>query len=447
MHMNHSESSAVMQRIRAVLDRESFVERGAGIRPALRFTDGIPGDGAVTGSGLVNGDLVFLGAQDSSVYGGSVGLSHAAKFRRIYEEAAKVKAPVIEILDSTGIRLEEAGEVMREMGELIRVKAELRHVVPMVTLIAGNCAGVLAILASMSDYVVMLEDASCFVTAPDAVIGQKDAGSSSARHQAAEGNVDFVGNLTDAAAYIRSVLTYLPVDNRGLPEFEPAEDPLNRKTEDFFRADARTSLRMIADDGVFLERRIGSERGMVTGLIRINGQTVGAVVTEEEKLKPEGMQEAASWIRFCNDFRIPVLTIADTTGFSRTQQEEPLVGRSAADLAAAYGEADIPKITVVKRACGTAGIIMGSVMLGADLVIGYSESKTELLPDDIAGMIMAEKNTKEAQKQAAAMFREKQNSLEAAVGRGRIDTIILPEETRQQLAAAFEIYFPKTERK
>ena len=282
-----SSSSQASQRINALLDENSFVEIGALV--TARSTDfnlkqtETPSDGVVTGYGVIDGNLVYVYSQDASVLGGSVGEMHAKKIARLYDLALKTGSPVIGLIDSAGMRLQEATDALNAFGEIYRRQVDASGVIPQITAIFGSCGGGLALFPTLTDFTFMEESkAKLFVNSPNAIEGNytDKCDTASPQFQSAKaGIVDVVADEETVYTEIRSLVSLLPSNNEDSDSYEECTDDLNRTCDnlDGAIADTALALRQISDNGIFFETKRSYAREMVTGFIRLNGATVGAV--------------------------------------------------------------------------------------------------------------------------------------------------------------------------
>ena len=285
--MSSTAQNLASSRIAALLDENSFVEIGAAV--TARATDfnmnntDTPSDGVVTGYGVINDSLVYVYSQDASVLGGSMGEMHAKKITRIYDMAMKMGAPVIGLIDCAGLRLQEASDALNAFGELYLKQSLASGVVPQITAVFGNCGGGMAVASAMSDFTFMeSKNGKLFVNSPNALAGNdaSKCDTSAAKFQSEEvGIVDVVAEEAELIAQIRELVAMLPANNEDDLSYADCEDDLNRVCADLeaSAADPAIALPMISDGGVFFETKAEYGKDMVTGFIKLNGTTVGAV--------------------------------------------------------------------------------------------------------------------------------------------------------------------------
>lgn len=461
-----STTSKASQRIASLLDENSFVEIGAKV--TARATDfnlntvDTPSDGVVTGYGVIDGNLVYVYSQDASVLGGSIGEMHAKKIVNLYDMALKMGAPVIGLIDSTGLRLEEASDALNAFGEIYASSALASGVVPQITAVFGSCGGGLSLVPALSDFVYMEKDAKMFVNSPDGIPGNSAAkcDNSAAAFQAAEaGTVDLVADEATIYASIRELVAMLPSNNESTA-FAECEDDLNRACADIANCvgDTSIAISMIADDGVFVETRPEFAKDMVTGLIKINGDTVGVVANRTEVfdeegnsvakydlgLSAKGCEKAAAFVNFCDAFEIPVLTLTNVSGFKACMCCEKRTAKEAAMLTAAFANATVPKVNVIiGKAFGTAGVIMNSKAIGADMTFAWDSAQIGMMDSKLAAQIIASGKGSDAIDACAKEYDALQNSVESAARRGYVDTIIAAVDTRKYVAGALDMLYTK----
>lgn len=474
--MSSTAKRSARERISSLLDENSFVEVGALVtKRSTDFNLGekeVPADGVITGYGLVDGNLVYVYSQDAGALNGTMGEMHAKKICGMYDLALKTGAPIVGIVDCAGLRLQEATDALNAFGELYMRQTMASGVVPQVNVVLGTCGGGMAVSSALSDFTIMAKDnAKLFVNSPNALDGNYEGkcNTAAAAYQAGCGNVDVVADSEeDALAKARELLSLLPCNNEGGDDYEECTDDLNRVVPSLGSSllDTAVALREISDNGMFYEIKGSFAKEMVTGFLRLNGSVVGAVANRAELLddafKPvekfgtaltaEGCRKAASFIRFCDAFSIPVMSLTNVTGFAATMCEEKHVAKAAAELTYAFAEATVPKVNVITgKAYGSAYLTMNSKHIGADLVFAWPEAEIGMMDPSQAVQIMyADEIAKAKDKSAAisekaAAYGELQASPASAAKRGYVDSIIEPESTRKQLIYAFEMLFSKRE--
>ena len=468
--MSSKAQSLAGSRITALLDENSFVEIGAAV--TARATDfnmnntDTPSDGVMTGYGVINGSLVYVYSQDASVLGGSMGEMHAKKIARIYDMAMKMGAPVIGLVDCAGLRLQEASDALHAFGELYLKQVMASGVVPQITAVFGSCGGGMAVASAMSDFTFMeSKKARLFVNTPNALEGNEISrcDTASAAFQSEEaGIVDVVAEETELIPKIRELVSLLPANNEDDLSYMDCEDDLNRVCADLEASagDPALALRMISDSAIFFETKADYAKDMVTGFIKLNGTTVGAVANrtalydeegnKKEEFKAElsarGCEKAAKFVKFCDAFHIPILTLTNASGFKASTCTEKKRATAAASLTYAFANATVPKVNVVTgKAYGSAYVTMNSKGLGADFVYAWPNAEIGMMDAKLAAKIMyADADAKELKEKADA-YAELQNHVASAAKRGYVDTVIHPQDTRKYVIGAFEMLFTKRE--
>ena len=473
--MSNSAQVSSCKRINALLDDNSFVEVGSYITArstSFNMTaQETAADGVVTGYGTIEGNLVYVYSQDATVMGGSIGEMHAKKISNIYKMAMKMGAPVIGLLDCSGLRLQEATDALDAFGQMYYNQTLASGVVPQICGVFGNCGGGMAVSSAIADFVFMEKDSKLFVNSPNALAGNDETkcDTAAAVFQSEEaGLADMVGTEEEILEQIRTLVSILPANNEDDMSYDECQDDLNRVSKDLagWTGDTAKALAEISDDYFFLELKKEYDPSMVTGFIRLNGSTVGCVanrteVYNEENEKTEeyeaslsarGCEKAAEFVSFCDAFNIPVLTLVNVKGYKKCTCTEKKIAKAAGRLTYAYANADVPKVTVViGEAFGSAYVTMNSKSIGADIVYAWPQAKIGMMDAPSAVKIMYAEEIEKADN-AAALISEKtaeyeklQASAQAAAQRGYVDDIIEPAETRKRVIAAFEMLFTKRE--
>ena len=471
---NTTSSNPASLRIANLLDEGSFVEIGGQV--TARATDfnmqekKAPTDGVITGYGVIDGNLVYVYSQDASVLNGTIGEMHAKKIANIYDMAMKMGAPVIGLIDCAGLRLQEATDALNAFGSFYYKQAMASGVIPQITAVFGNCGGGLAAAAALSDFTFMAENGKLFVNSPNTIPGNTadKCDTASAKFQSEEsGIVDGVGSEEEILGEIRSLVAILPANNEDNDAYDECTDDLNRVCADLENAaeDAALALSMISDNGVFIETKKAYAKDMVTGFIRLNGMTVGAVAnrskvydeegnTAEEfdgTLSAMGCKKAAAFVKFCDAFGIPVLTLTNVNGFAATMCQEKNGAKASSKLVYAFANATVPKVNlIIGDAIGSAYVTMNSKATGADIVYAWPTAKVGMMEAKSAVEIMyadeiANGDANQVINEKVAEYQNLQGSVMAAAARGYVDSIVEPVDTRKYLIGAFEMLYTKFE--
>ena len=461
-----SSFTAAKQRIYDLLDENSFVEIGSKIKArATSFNqdpDRMSSDGVITGYGLIDGSLVYVYSQDASVLGGSIGEMHAKKITSIYDLAIRTGAPVIGMIESAGFRLQEGVDALDAFGSIYARQVKASGLIPQITAVFGNCGGGLALVPAITDFTFMADDAKLFVNAPNTLAGNHEEmnDTSTASAKAACGSVDAVGSEEEILSEIRKLVSMLPSNNEDEASSECTDD-LNRDCAAVSEkaADPAAVLGEVADDGLFFETKREYAPEMATGFIRLNGNTVGIVANRnaaydgeggtkaeyDAVLTASGCYKAADFVRFCDAFEIPVITLTNVTGFAATESEEKKVADAAGKLVAAFAGANVPKVNVImKKAVGSAYTVMNSKAAGADFVIAFPDSMIGIMDARSAAYVLCD-GSPEALAETAARYEALQNNIECAAERGYVDEIIEPAHLRKYLVGTMEVLYTKRE--
>ena len=458
------------RRIATLLDEGSFVEIGGAV--TARSTDfnlqekETPADGVITGYGVIDGNLVYVYGQDASVLGGSIGEMHAKKIAGLYDLAMKTGAPVIGLIDSAGLRLQEATDALNAFGEIYKKQTMASGVIPQITAVFGTCGGGLALFPALTDFTFMEEKkAKLFVNTPNALAGNEisKCDTSSAAFQSEEaGIVDFVGDEAAILGQIRDLVCMLPSNNEDDNSFVECADDLNRADASLANCVGDTSIALstIADDNAFVEVKAAYAKEMVTGFMKLNGVTVGAVANRSEvyneeggkaetfdaALSPAGCEKAAEFISFCDAFNIPVLSLTNVNGFKADKCSEKKIAKAAARLTYAFADATVPKVNVIiGKAYGSAYVAMNSKAIGADMTYCWPNAEIGTMDAKLAAKIICDGQGADAVNECAKEYAYLQTSAVSAAKRGYVDAIIEPADTRKYVIGAFEMLFTKRE--
>lgn len=455
--MSNTAKMSARQRIESLVDANSFVEIGSMI--TKRNTDfnmqekAVPADGVITGYGVVDSNLVYVYSQDVTALHGSVGEMHAKKIASLYEMAIKAGAPVIGLIDCAGIRVQEAMDALAGFGEIYMAKVKASGVIPQISAILGSCGGGVAISSKLGDIILMDEqNGKLFVNSPNAIAGNRieKCDTSAASFQAEAGNVDLVcASESEVLTKIRELIHLLPA-NAGVAAMAETADDANRVLAGFdgYATDASAALTQIADDAKFIELKAEYGKEMVTGLLSLDGVTVGAIANSAEGiLSTAGCKKAEQFTYFCDAFGLPIVTLTNVKEYAATMEEEKTISQAAADLTYAFASADVPKINVITgEAYGSAYVTMNSKHIGADLVLALDSAKVGVMDAKVAAQIMCEdeisgaSNTKEALEEKAKEFDKLQNGAEAAARRGYVDNVIPGDQIRKHLIYALQMF-------
>ena len=429
----------------------------------------IPGDGVVTGSGTINGRLVYVFSQDFTVFGGSLSERHAQKICKIMDTAMKVGAPVIGLNDSGGARIQEGVASLGGYAEVFQRNVLASGVVPQISLIMGPCAGGAVYSPAMTDFIFMVKDSSyMFVTGPDVVktvtnevVTQEELGGA-ITHSTKSGVADLaLEDDIDALLRTRMFFDFLPLNNREDAPFRPtSDDPLriDHSLDTLIPAsaakpyDMHELIQKVADDGEFFELQPGHAGNILIGFARIEGHTVGIVANQPTVLAGcldiNASKKAGRFVRFCDAFNIPIVTFVDVPGFlPGVAQEYGGIIKHGAKLLFAYAEATVPKITVITRkAYGGAYDVMASKHLRGDLNSAWPTAEIAVMGAKGAVEIIFRQDIGDKDKIAArtAEYEARFANPFVAASMGFIDEVIMPHATRKRIAMGLRKLRTKT---
>ena len=467
IEVQHSKGKlTARERIELLLDEGSFEEFD--MFKAHRCTDFSmeksrpAGDGVVTGWGTINGRMVYLFSQDFTVFGGSLSETHAEKICKIMDMAMQNGAPVIGINDSGGARIQEGVASLAGYAEVFQRNIMASGVIPQISVIMGPCAGGAVYSPAMTDFIFMVKDSSyMFVTGPDVVktvtneqVTAEELGGASTHTRKSSVADGAFENDVEALAEIRRLVDFLPLNNRGKVPVRPFFDQPGRVEESLDTLipdnantpyDMKELIEKLADEGDFFEIQQEFARNIITGFIRLEGQTVGVVANQPMVLAGcldiDSSRKAARFVRFCDCFEIPILTLVDVPGFlPGTAQEYGGVIKHGAKLLFAYGEATVPKVTVITRkAYGGAYDVMASKHLRGDFNYAWPTAEIAVMGAKGATEIIHRADLADADKIAAhtADYEQRFANPFVAAERGFIDEVIMPRNTRFRVSRAF----------
>ncbi|MAB01556.1 MAG: methylmalonyl-CoA carboxyltransferase [Rhodobacteraceae bacterium] len=454
------------ERIELLLDNDSFEELDMFVKHrcvdfGMEETQ-ISGDGVVTGWGTINGRQVYVYSQDFTVFGGSLSETHAQKICKVMDMAMRNGAPIIGLNDSGGARIQEGVASLAGYADVFQKNVLASGVVPQISVIMGPCAGGAVYSPAMTDFIFMIKDSSyMFVTGPDVVktvtneiISAEELGGAkthTTKSSVADGAFE---NDVEALGQIRRLFDFLPLSNREKPPQRPFYDDTSRIEASLDTLvpenpnqpyDIKELILKLSDEGDFFEIQKEFAANIVTGFIRLEGRTIGVVANQPLVLAGvldiDSSRKAARFVRFCDAFEIPILTLVDVPGFlPGTSQEYGGVIKHGAKLLFAYGEATVPKVTLITRkAYGGAYDVMASKHLRGDFnyawptaeiaVMGAKGAVEILYRQELGDKKKIEQRTKEYEKRFANPF--------VAAEKGFIDEVIAPSSTRKRICRAF----------
>lgn len=458
------------ERLEALFDQGSFQEMGMFVKH--RCTNfgmedkATPCEGVVTGFGRVNGRLVYAAAQDFTVMGGSLGQMHAEKIAAAQRAAMEAGAPMICINDSGGARIQEGVDALAGYGAIFYNNTKASGVIPQISVIMGPCAGGAVYSPALTDFIFMVDKTSqMFITGPQvikSVTGENvtaEALGGAAMHNSKSGCAHFeAASEQECLDQIKKLLSYLPQNYREHPPIAVSEDAADREDEALNAIIPENPnqsynmldvIRTLADNGDVFQYQAGYAKNIITAFIRMDRKSVGVIASQPKVmagcLDINASDKASRFIRTCDSFNIPLLTIEDVPGFlPGTQQEYGGIIRHGAKMLYAYSEATVPKLTLITRkAYGGAYIGMCSKHLGADLVFAWPTAEIAVMGASGAANIIFSKEIKSAEdpaqcrKEKIAEYEQTMMNPYVAASRGYVDDVIVPSQTRATLIRAF----------
>ena len=456
------------ERIAHLLDSGTFQEMQPFTANHPENEEPPSGDGVVTGFGQIDGRDICIFAQDFTVFGGSVSLTHARKITQVQELALNNGVPIIGLLDSGGARIQEGVTALQGYGEIFRCNALASGVIPQISVMLGPCAGGAAYSPALTDFIIMADKTSTmYITGPDVVksvtgetIDHEGLGGANV-HNATSGVAHFIaGDEEEALALVRRLLTYLPSNNvEGAPPVATTDDPMRTdpRLNSIVPEDPNVPYDMcevihsVVDQHSFLEVHASWAQNAIVGLARLGGQAVG-VVAQQPMMMAGAIDINASdkisrFVRFCDAFNLPVVTFTDSPGFlPGVAQEHGGIIRHGAKIIYAYVEATVPKISIVTRkGYGGAYIVMGSKALGADVHLAWPTAELAVMGPEGAVNVLNRREIAAAEEPAArraelvAGYRKTHANPYYAAARGILDNVIEPAQTRPTLIAALRL--------
>lgn len=466
------------ERIERLVDPDSFVELDAFV--THRSVDfgmdkvNTQGDGVVTGYATIDNRPIYLYSQDFTVLGGSLGEMHSKKITNVMDMAMKMGCPIICLNDSGGARIHEGIDSLSGYGEIFYRNTLASGVIPQISVILGPCAGGAVYSPALTDFIFMVDNISkMFITGPQVVqaatgevVTAEELGGA-LTHNQLSGVAHFMNSSEDECfAAIRSLISYLPQNNLEDVPYYKCSDDLNRLSTELNSIipespnkayDIKDVINRIVDNGEFLEIQSLFAQNIVVGFARLNGKSIG-IIANQPKVKAGSLDinasdKASRFIRFCDCFNIPIVTLTDVPAFlPGVDQEHGGIIRHGAKLLYAYSEATVPKINVIlRKAYGGAYIAMSSKHLGTDLVYAWPMAEIAVMGAEGAANIIfrkdieASENPAEKRKEKVQEYKDRFSNPYIAATRGYIDDVIEPEATRPRLISALEMLQSKRE--
>jgi propionyl-CoA carboxylase beta chain len=471
--IHKSGRTTARERVKNLLDEGTFVELDKFV--THRATDfnmqdnKILGDGVVSGYGKIDGRLVYVFAQDFSVFGGTLSRANADKIVKIMKLAMKMGAPVIGLNDSGGARIQEGVQSLAGYADIFLLNTKASGVIPQISAIMGPCAGGAVYSPAITDFIFMVKNTSyMFVTGPDVIktvtheeVTKEDLGGAMT-HNATSGVAHFTGdNDEQTLMMVRELISYLPSNNMEEAPVKPTTDSPDREDKKLDTVvpadpnkpyDIKEIILSVVDNQNFFEVHPHYAKNIIVGFARLNGRSVGIVANQPNVLAGvldiNSSVKAARFVRFCDAFNIPLITFEDVPGFlPGTAQEFGGIIKHGAKLLYAYSEATVPKITVITRkAYGGAYDVMSSKHIGADINYAYHTAEIAVMgPEGAVNILYRGKLNDEEKAKAVEDYKNTFASPYKAAELGYIDEIIYPRQTRKKLIQALEMTKNKSE--
>ena len=439
----NDERTTAISKVIDILDPGSFMEIGEHV--SARYTEFyhpdevVESDGVVTGYGTVEGNLVFIFAQDNEVMGGTFGEQHGRKIVDLYEHAMKARAPIIGLLDCAGFRIEEGLDGLYQFAKLYKRQAEASKKIPQLMAVIGQCGGGMSISAELADFVFLEKDKGSIFVNPQGVVANAIG-----NNPYIQANDDGTYEWEEIVERIRRLIRILPASTDFAPYIKDISDEeLNRVCPDlrYKLGDARAILDDISDNHRVVETAKDRGEDMITGFIRIAGQIIGVAACNagdgEKRITAAGCDKAARLVNFCNKFNIPILTITDTEGYDTKSESEKFMPSAAGRLINAFINATVPKINLITgTVVGSAYSMLNSKGLGADYVFMWDSADISIVDPRQATEVIFGKWTPELEQQ----FRDSQTNALALARHGFADKVIAPEESRKYLIGALQTF-------
>lgn len=448
------------ERVVMLFDEGTFVETGLFINSSMK--DEMVAEGIATGYGQINGRLVYAVSDDYTVLNGSLGKVHIEKILKCQLDAIKLGVPIVYIFDSSGIRVEEGLETLSSLSKVIKNISNYKGIIPQISIILGQCAGTLSFASALTDFVFMVENTSkMFLNGKVALIDSDKVGiddsiyGSAKIHASETGIANFVSSDEKAAiSSVRILLSYLPQNNREVPECAAISDDLNRVCESLNKIDydndydIKNVINEIADSNSFFEVSECYAKNVITGFINLGGIVVGVIANNKKVLEGDldiaSSKKIENFITTLDSFNIPILTLVDSTGFVKTYEEEKNGNlKSASDIIFAYSNANVPMVTlVINNAIGASYVCMGNKDIGVDEVLSFPNAKIAVMNENVLLNILyndeLKKATADEKKEMLDKLEKEKISPYVAASMGLIDDIIEPKYARMRLISAFD---------
>lgn len=420
--------------VKKILDDESFIEISELFEPSVHI-----------GYGTINSKLVYLIVESNSI----INNKYVEKVSSLYDKAVQMGAPVLYFIDNAGIDITDNSS-LSYYGKILSKQNIASGVIPQIAIITGSCGGGMSIIANGCDFVYIDKNNGKLWTIPPVSIKNNiNNDLSLAENVQKTMLVDNILETNDLHNEIRELMKYLP-SNFDDSDYSECEDNLNRMTADFYNKNTVDSIKELADNNKYLEIKTEFGKGVTTGFIKLNGQTIAVVgnVSKEKRLCKNGLRKIKKFITFADSFSIPILTIVDVLEFKKEDNNDLLVSLPASRVAFSYVNATVPKVTLIKNAVGVAGLVMGSKSLNVDMVYAFDNSNISIMNEKVLAEILYSSEL-ETVEDKSKFLNEKSNEIlnnnnaKRVANNNLIDSIIKDNEVRQMTIAAFEMLFTK----
>ena len=430
----------VINNINNILDEGSFIELSKDVNENIHI-----------GYGTICSKLVYIISETGSI----LDESYVEKVIKIYDLAIKMGSPIIYIINNNGIKIDEGVKSLYLYGKILKMQQKASGVIPQIAIISGNALGGSNIIANSCDFIFIDKNKSKMWTVLPLTINDNiDDKSSEANNIKNTFMVDGIFEENELYKQIHELIDLLPSNYQDNDSYDECDDDLNRETNNINDKKIIDFIKTIADNNYYFEIKNSFAKGVFTGFIRLNGQTIGVIANrcEDKKICKKQLIKMRKFISFLDSFSIPLLTITDAIAFCVKDNEDQDISYFASKLAFTYVNSTIPKVTLIREAIGNAGLVMGSKALDVDLVYAYKDSHISIMNDkSLANLLYKEEIDKSDNKQQLLNEKIEQIAIEtkaqSQIKNYIIDDIIEEKETRQLLISAFEMLFTKKEEK
>ena len=425
----------ILNQIKSVVDNGSFIEISELVEPSVHI-----------GYGTVNSKLVYIIAETGSI----INQKYVDKVCSIYDKSVQMGAPILYFIDNKGIVISDANS-LSYYGQILKKQNIASGVIPQIAVVVGNCGGGMSLVANACDFVYIdKNNGKLWSVPPVSIENNINNDLSLAKNVSKTMLVDNILSADDLFTNLRELIDFIPSNYEDNDAYETCDDDLNRLTNNFMSIDTLDGIREIADYNKYLEIKTEFGKGVSTGFIRLNGQTIAVIanVSKEKRLCNRGLKKIKKFITFADSFSIPILTIVDVEKFKMEDNGDLIVSLPASRVAFSYVNTTVPKVTLIKNAIGVPGLVMGSKSLSVDLVFSFNNSKIGLMDEKTLAELLYADDIEKAEDKLKCLD-EKTNEVkntytaEKAASEYLIDDIIADNDARLRLISAFEMLFTK----